>query len=112
MGALFGFISLEALKGAAASLLQQLGKVIFTILVLAAVLAIIFPLLPADPFRDAILEYAEMVKPYAERLKFFVDVKLISTTFLFYAMWRYAYWVYRHVGGIVLDKDSQINFDA
>lgn len=109
---LFGFISVEALKGAVASLMQQLGKVLFTLLVLSVILTLIYPLLPSDPFRASILEYAAQVKPYAQWLNWFINVPLLVEIFLFYAMWRYAYWVYRHVGGIVMDKDGQLSFDA
>lgn len=112
MGTLFGFISLSSLKGAVASLLDTLGRILFRICVFASVLFIIYPLLPADPFRSAIVSYAEMVKPYADWLNWLVDVPLIVSIMLFYAMWRYAYWVYRHVGGLVMDKDGQLSFDA
>lgn len=112
MSTLFGFISLEALKGAVASLLDTLGRILFRICVLAAVLFLIYPLLPSDPFRDSIVAYAVQVKPYADWINWLVDVPLLISVMLFYAMWRYAYWVYRHVGGIVMDKDGQLSFDA
>lgn len=109
---MFAFISLEAIKGAVVSVLQQLGKVILTLMVFVAVLAIIYPLLPDDPFRDTIISYGQTVKQYYDWVNWFIDVPLLSGTMLFYAMWRYAYWVYRHVGGIVMDKDGQLSFDA
>lgn len=112
MGTLFGFISLASLKGAVASLLETLGRILFRICVFASVLLIIYPLLPADPFRSAIVTYAEQVKPYADWINWFLDVPLLVSIMLFYAMWRYSFFVYRHVGGIVMDKDAQLSFDA
>lgn len=112
MGSLFSFISIESLKGAFASLLLQLGKILFTIFVFVSLLTIFYPLLPSDPFRVDILALAAAVKPYAEWINWFINVPLLVEIFLFYAMWRYAYWVYRHIGGIVMDKDGQLSFDA
>ena len=112
MGTLFGFISLEALKGAVASLLQQLGRILFLILVFASVLALIYPLLPDDPFREFITTYAASIKPYADWINWLIDVPLCSSIMLFYALWRYAYWVYRHIAGIIVDTPSQNTFDA
>lgn len=112
MGALFSFISIESLKGALASLLQQLGKILFTIFVFVSILTILYPLLPSDPFRLDILAFAASVKPFAAWINYFVDVHLIVGVFLFYAAWRYVYFVYRQLGGIVMETDGQLNFDA
>lgn len=112
MGTLFTFISIESLKGALASLLHQLGKILFTIFVFVSILTIIFPLLPNDPFRLDILAFAATVKPYAAWINYFVDVPLIVAVFLFYAAWRYVYWVYRRLGGIVMESNGQLSFDA
>lgn len=112
MGTLFGFISIASLKSAVASLLDAISWILFRICVFSSVFFIIYPLLPADPFRSAIVSYAEQVKPYAEWLNWFLNVPLLVSIMLFYAMWRYAYWVYRHIGGMVMDKDGQLSFDA
>lgn len=112
MGALFGLISLEAVKGAVVSLLQWIGRVIFRLLALAAVLLVLWPLLPTDPFRASILQAAYVVRDYAAWVNYFLDVPVLVGVFLFYAAWRYVYWTYRHIGGIVMDKDGQLSFDA
>lgn len=99
-------ISLAALKGAVVSMLEELGRVLLRILALVSVMAIFWPLLPNDPFKGSILAYAPIAKNAYHWINWVVDVPTLVTIVAFYAMWRYFYWAYRKLGGILLNTST------
>lgn len=94
---MFSGISLTALAGAAVSLLQELGKRILLVLCFVAVLALVSPLLPNDPFQSVIVQGAKQIHTYYGWLNWFLPLDLISSSMMFYAGYRYAYYLYRKI---------------
>ena len=105
-------ISLAAIKGALVSCLQELGAMIMRVLALVSVLAIFWPLLPHDPFKDSILSYAPVAKDFYNWINWIVDVPTLVTVIAFYAMWRYFYKAYRMLGGVLLNTSTGEVFGA
>lgn len=106
---MFAGISLSALAGAALSLLQELGKRILLVLCLVAVLALVSPLLPTDPFQAQIISAAQQIHVYYSWLNLFIPLDLIVSCLGFYAAYRYAYYLYRKIVVIALaDANTDI----
>lgn len=99
---MFAGISLTALAGAAASLLTELGKRILLVLCLVAALALLSPLLPADPFQQHLLSAAASIHQYYTWINAFIPLDMIVSSLAFYAAYRYAYYLYRKVVAIAL----------
>lgn len=112
MSALLGFISIEAVKGAAVSLLQWIGRAITAVFFLVVFCAALSLVLPADPFRPAIVEAATLIAQYSKWVNLILPVSYIITSTLFVVSFKYFIFAYKKLGGVLMDSAGQAFFDV
>lgn len=103
---MFAGISLSALAGAAMSLAQELGKRVLLVLCLVAVLLLISPILPNDPFQSVIIDAAQQIHVYYDWINYFLPLDLMTSSLAFYGAYRYAYYIYRKIIVVALADAS------
>lgn len=72
-------------------------KWIVRILLVVAFLALIFPLLPSDPFGPIIKSFASSIKPFASVIAWCLPVQYIVTSSLFWVACKVFFVVYKIV---------------
>ena len=105
---MLGGLSLAALGATAISLAEEVGKFLVRVMLLFALLAILWPLLPADPFRQHLLDLAAALEPYVHWINLVIPVDTVVGCAAFYAAWRYAYAVYRRVSRVAFDGSTDV----
>jgi len=105
---MLGGLSLAALGATAISLAEEVGKFFLRVLLLFGLLAILWPLLPADPYRQHLLNLASALAPYINWINLVIPVDVVVSCAAWYAAWRYAYAVYRRVSRVAFDGSTDI----
>lgn len=77
----------------------------FRIMIFVAILAVIYKILPNDPFRGVINEFANSLSQYSKYISWFIDIKYMLSAFGFACSFKYFIWVYRHLDAL-LEKRS------
>lgn len=74
---------------------------IIRIFLVIAFLALIYPLLPADPFRAIILSFRSVVQPFAALIDWLLPVRYIATSTLFWVGCKVFFVVYKIVASAI-----------
>ena len=108
---MFAGLSMAALGTALLDLGKEVAHLVLRVMLFLAVMALIWPLLPNDPFRDTLIDFAVTLAPYAHWINLVAPVPFIASASPFYAAYRYAFFCYRKASVIAL-RNSNITFGA
>lgn len=97
-------LSIAAISGAVVDFVKPLGKILLRVLMFGAVLVIIGAILPADPFRPAILAAGQAMAPYYNWINLVVPVPFCISIMLFDIAWRYISYLYKKFSSMLLDR--------
>ncbi len=106
MGAVTGGLVITAIAQTAVNIMTQVGKIVVSVLAFVVFGALFMNILPNDPFRQVISEFAGFCARYTTVINEFIPVGYCISVMLICVSLRYVIWVYKRVYDVVINADS------
>ena len=90
-----GYFTIQALAGTVIQLTSELGRFLFHCIIVVAILLVFSVVLPTDPFQPVIIQLCNTISYWSDFIGYFIPHRFIVSSYLFSAVFRYFYYVYR-----------------